>query len=72
LAWFDSKMPSMSIFSSLARFVIWYASSVRRPALFTASSVPEIITSLRDICVLLPNLAVTLAAENVAISSPWN
>jgi len=45
LAWLLSIIASISIFSSFALLVNWYASSVRLPALFTASSVALIITS---------------------------
>ena len=42
-----TRMASWSRFSSAARLANWYASSDFRPALSTASSVPEMMTVLR-------------------------
>src|SRR5689334_14242041 len=50
-AWLESRTNSMSRASSLRLFAIWRTISLLRPALSTASWVPETMTSLREICV---------------------
>ena len=53
---------SRSRFISFARFCIWYAISDRRPALLTASVVPETDTTFLRICTRLPGRVVPVTA----------
>jgi hypothetical protein len=60
---------SRSRLISFERFWSWYAISDRRPALFTASVVPDTLAVFFRICVRLPGRVVATAAS-AAESSP--